>query len=109
MKKFIKEALSELYNVSWPTKKHAINISKVTIIFTIICAIFIWTSDYILAEAYKVWSSMNPENAVQIQQSTEEPLRQSTQEPLEIKLDWTNTWALKIVPTETGTNTWETL
>ena len=60
MKKVISEALSEIHNVTWPTKKHAIKISKITIGFTLASAVFMWVSDWLLSSAYKWLKSLNP-------------------------------------------------
>lgn len=118
MKKFIKEALSEIHSVSWPTKKHAINISKVAIVFTLSCAVFIWVSDYIFAEAYKVWSSLNPKNIPVQMENMNHNMDQDTN-PFEIELN-TETWSIKIETWSSienwienseaaETNTWENL
>lgn len=46
MIKFFKDAISEIHNVTWPTKKHTKHISAVAIIFTLTTAVFIWFIDY---------------------------------------------------------------
>lgn len=51
-----KEAVSEIHNITWPTKKHAINISRIAIIFTLVSAVFIWFSDYVFKEWYSLVS-----------------------------------------------------
>ncbi len=66
MNKFIKEAISELHNVTWPTKNHAIRISKITIWFTLSVAIVLWVFDYMLSEAYTFIAQLNPKNNVPI-------------------------------------------
>ena len=66
MIKSIKSALSEIHNVSWPTKKHAINISKVTIIFTLFAALSIWVIDYGFTKSYTFLSSLKTQTTSQI-------------------------------------------
>jgi len=46
MIKFFKDAISEIHNVTWPTKKHYMHISMVAIVFTLSAAVFIWFLDY---------------------------------------------------------------
>ena len=60
--------------------------------------IFIWWSDFILAEAYKWWASLSPKNDIKIQE----------QAPL-IELGWENTWdaTIEILPETTGT--WDSI
>ena len=63
MNKLFKEVHSELKNVTWPTKKHAIRISKITIWFTLVCAVMLWVTDFLLSEWYDFLSALNPDNA----------------------------------------------
>ena len=46
MIKFFKDAISEIHNVTWPTKKHYMHISMVAIAFTLSTAVFIWFVDF---------------------------------------------------------------
>lgn len=46
MIKFFKDAVSEIHNVTWPTKKHYMHISMVAIVFTLSTAVFVWFLDY---------------------------------------------------------------
>jgi len=46
MIKFFSDAISEIYNVTWPTQKHYMHISIVSIVFTLSAAVFIWFLDY---------------------------------------------------------------
>ena len=46
MIKFFKDAISEIHNVTWPSKKHIKHISTVAIVFTFSSAVFIWFTDY---------------------------------------------------------------
>lgn len=46
MIKFFTDAISEIYNVTWPSKKHYMHISVVAIVFTLSSAVFIWFIDY---------------------------------------------------------------
>lgn len=71
MKKFFREAVSELHNVTWPTKKHAINIARITLGFTLVSAVFMWVMDYIFSESYSFISKLNPKNNVIIQTPTD--------------------------------------
>lgn len=48
MIKFFTDAISEIYNVTWPSKKHYMHISVVAIVFTLSSAVFIWIIDYSL-------------------------------------------------------------
>ena len=54
MIKFFKDAISEIYNVTWPTKKHYMHISMVSIIFTLSTAVFIWFLDYFFDKWVKI-------------------------------------------------------
>ena len=78
MIKFFKDAISEIYNVTWPTKKHSIHISTVAIVFTLASAVFIWFVDYTFDKWVK---SIVP--AAQIQAQSKTPIK--TESP--IKLD----------------------
>ena len=53
MIKFFKDAISEIHNVTWPSKKHTKHISTVAIIFTFASAVFIWFIDYWFDKAVK--------------------------------------------------------
>ena len=59
MIKFFKDAVSEIYNVTWPSKKHIKHIATVTIVFTFSCAVFVWVLDYANSNIIKtlVWTS----------------------------------------------------
>lgn len=67
LNKLIKEAISELHNVTWPTKNHAIKISKITIWFTLSVALVLWLFDFMLSETYTFIAKLNPRNNVPIQ------------------------------------------
>ena len=54
MIKFFKDAISEIHNVTWPTKKHYMHISIVAIVFTLSSAVFIWFLDYFFDKWLKV-------------------------------------------------------
>jgi len=64
MIKFFKDAISEIHNVTWPTKKHTKHISTVAIIFTISCAIFIWFIDFWFDKAVK--STAKPVQQIEV-------------------------------------------
>ena len=46
MIKFFKDAISEIHNVTWPSRKHIKHISTVAIIFTFSMAGLVWVIDY---------------------------------------------------------------
>lgn len=64
MKKFLRDALSELHSVTWPTRKYAINIAKITLGFVLVSAIFIWIMDYIFSSGYNFIFTLNPKNNI---------------------------------------------
>ena len=94
MNKFIKEVNSELKNVTWPTKKHAIRISKITVWFTLACAVMLWAADYILSEGYDFVSKLNPKNIPQA---------------YDMSQTWAHTWtwAIDFEIESISTSTWE--
>jgi len=47
-KKYLSEAIHELRNVKWPTKKHAVRISVITGIFVIVSTIVVAAVDFAL-------------------------------------------------------------
>ena len=96
MNKFIKEVVSELHNVTWPTKQHAIRISKITIWFTLSCAVLIWTLDYVLSRGSDFLLALNPKNLIPIE--TQDPLSDSwslSMSWIEAILSWSSLEELK--------------
>ena len=69
MNKFFKEIVSELHNVTWPTRQHAIRISKITIWFTLASAFLLWLLDMFFSQAYKFIAQLNPRNNVPIERN----------------------------------------
>ncbi|MBU0727249.1 preprotein translocase subunit SecE [Patescibacteria group bacterium] len=53
IKKYIRDSIQELNNVTWPTRKQAIRITTIVFIFMIIAAAILGVVDEILAIAYK--------------------------------------------------------
>jgi len=53
MKKYIRESIQELNNVTWPTKKQAIRITTIVFIFMIITAAFLGLVDQIFTIGYR--------------------------------------------------------
>jgi preprotein translocase SecE subunit len=56
MKKFMHDALLELSQITWLTKKQAIRISIITIIFVIVSAFILWGVDTGFTSLYKLIS-----------------------------------------------------
>ncbi len=54
IKKFLKEVLAELRKVTWPTKEELVGSTIVTIVVSLIVAIFIGIVDRILSLAVRV-------------------------------------------------------
>lgn len=54
IKKFLKEVLAELRKVTWPTKEELVGSTIVTIVVSLIVAIFIGIVDRILSLAVQV-------------------------------------------------------
>ena len=54
IKKFLKEVLAELRKVTWPTKEELIGSTIVTIVVSLIVAIFVGIVDRILSLAVRV-------------------------------------------------------
>jgi preprotein translocase subunit SecE len=46
--KYLKEAQEEFNKITWPTRKETINYSLVVVIISVLLAVFIGLSDYIL-------------------------------------------------------------
>jgi len=59
MKKYIRESIQELNNVTWPTKKQAIRITTIVFIFMIVAAAFLGLVDQILAVGYRALLPIN--------------------------------------------------
>lgn len=53
IRKYIRESIQELNNVTWPTKKQAIRITTIVFIFMIAAAAILGVIDQILAVGYK--------------------------------------------------------
>jgi preprotein translocase SecE subunit len=53
LKKYIRESIQELNNVTWPTRKQAIRITTIVFIFMIASAALLGVIDQILAMGYK--------------------------------------------------------
>ena len=64
MIKFFKDAVSEIHNVTWPTKKHYMHISMIVIVFTLSTAVFIWFIDYWFDRAVKL--TADPVQQIQV-------------------------------------------
>lgn len=58
IRKYIRESVQELNNVTWPTKKQAIRITTVVFIFMIVSAAILGLVDEILAVGYKALLSI---------------------------------------------------
>ena len=56
MKQLMNNALHELSQVTWLTKKQAIRISIITIIFVFVSALILWGVDAGFTELYKLIS-----------------------------------------------------
>ena len=54
MKKFIKDALYELSQVTWLTKDQAIRYSIITVLFVFISSVLLWAIDFLLTEGYQL-------------------------------------------------------
>ncbi|MBN2087799.1 preprotein translocase subunit SecE [Candidatus Peregrinibacteria bacterium] len=53
IRKYIRESIQELHNVTWPTKKQAIRITTIVFIFMIVAAAILGFVDQLLAVGYK--------------------------------------------------------
>ena len=53
IKKYIRESIQELNNVTWPTRKQAIRITTIVFIFMITAAAILGVVDQLLAVGYK--------------------------------------------------------
>ena len=58
IKKYIRESLQELNNVTWPTKKQAIHITTIVFIFMIIAAAILGIVDQFLSVGYRALLSI---------------------------------------------------
>ncbi len=58
IKKYLRECFQDLHNVTWPTKKKAVRITTIVLIFMAASAIFLGVVDQILAVAYKALLSL---------------------------------------------------
>ncbi|HPO06222.1 MAG TPA: preprotein translocase subunit SecE [Candidatus Gracilibacteria bacterium] len=58
LRQFWKDALYELSQVTWLSKKQAIWISFITVMFIIGSAIFMWGADTILSQLYLLISKI---------------------------------------------------
>lgn len=49
LKKYLKESIAELHNVTWPTRKKGIRITVIVIIFMVVCALAFGAIDQLFA------------------------------------------------------------
>lgn len=59
LKQYFKGAIQEFNNVTWPTRKQAIRISTIVLIFIIIGAIALGIVDQLLSVGYKTLLSIS--------------------------------------------------
>ena len=53
IKKYLQESLQELNKVTWPTKKKAVRITTIVLIFMLVSAVLLGFVDQILTVGYK--------------------------------------------------------
>jgi preprotein translocase subunit SecE len=53
IKKYLQESLQELHKVTWPTKKKAVRITTIVLIFMLISAVLLGVVDQVLTVGYK--------------------------------------------------------
>ena len=58
MKQYIQDSIQELNHVTWPTRKQAIRITIIVLVFMLASAIFLGIVDQIFAVAYKAYLSL---------------------------------------------------
>ena len=58
LKQYFKGAIQEFNNVTWPTRKQAIRISTIVLIFIIVSAIVLGIVDQMLSVGYKALLSL---------------------------------------------------
>ena len=58
--KFFKESYKELEKVTWPTKNHAISITILTVVFTVIATMFLTVVDGGFKEFYNYLIDISP-------------------------------------------------
>jgi len=51
MKQFVVEVVSELKKTTWPGKREVYNTTLVVIVAVVICAVYLWVVDMVLARA----------------------------------------------------------
>ena len=59
IKQYFKGSIKEFNNVTWPTRKQAIRMSTVVLIFMIVSAIALGIVDYLLSDGYKALLSLS--------------------------------------------------
>ena len=59
LKQYFKGAVQEFNNVTWPTRKQAIRISTIVLIFIIVSAIALGVVDQLLSVGYKFLLSIS--------------------------------------------------
>ena len=63
--KYIKESVEEIKKVTWPTKKHAIQITVITIVITAISTALLTFVDGMLQNGYGKLLEMSPKSSYQ--------------------------------------------
>jgi len=63
--KFIKESYRELEKVTWPTKNHAISITILTVVFTLVATLILTVVDGGFKEFYNYLIDISPKSGVQ--------------------------------------------
>ncbi|MBN1258444.1 preprotein translocase subunit SecE [Candidatus Peregrinibacteria bacterium] len=53
IKLYFQESLHELHNVTWPTRKQAIRITTIVLVFLLVAAAALGVVDQLLAAGYK--------------------------------------------------------
>lgn len=51
---YFRDSLKELSKVTWPTKNQAINLTLITLGFTLVCALLIGSLDLAFNEGYRM-------------------------------------------------------
>lgn len=62
--KFFKDSYKELEKVTWPTKNHAISITVLTVVFTIIATAFLTVVDGSFKQFYNYLIDISPKSEV---------------------------------------------
>lgn len=53
IRKYIRESIQEIHNVTWPTRKQAIRITTIVFIFMIVAAAILGVVDHFMSVGYK--------------------------------------------------------